>query len=177
MIRVRAGDRAAYEGLYARWKDPTFRFLVRRTGARAQAEEAHQEAWLRVYRFRAGYDPTRPFRSWLYTIAANCGRDAVKPELPVFALPLEPNDPADLRDRLVGALMALDPGDRRLILLAAEGFDGPEIAEMLGIGAGAVRMRLHRARQRMREAVDAEDPGGADPGGRDPGGPDTDGRR
>lgn len=157
MTRVMADDRAAYELLYARWREPVFRFLLRRTGARSLAEEAHQETWLRVYRFRHRFDRSRLFRSWVFTIAANCGRDSFRPEPELFVLPLAPGEPHDLRDRLVEGLGALDPEERRLLLLAGEGFEGPEIASMLGIGAGAVRMRLHRARERLRAALGGSD--------------------
>jgi RNA polymerase sigma factor (sigma-70 family) len=157
MGRVATGDRAAYEALYARWKDPIFRFLARRTGARAAAEEAHQETWLRVYRHRGSYDRRRPFRSWLFAIAANCGRDTWRPEPELFAIEPRADEPSDLRDRIVQGLGRLDPDDRRLLLLSVEGFDGPEIAEMLGIGAGAVRMRLTRARGRLREVLGGPD--------------------
>ncbi|MEZ4236998.1 MAG: sigma-70 family RNA polymerase sigma factor [Myxococcota bacterium] len=150
MARVARDDRAAYEALYARWREPVFRFLLRRTGSRAAAEEAHQEAWLRVYRFRARFDPRRAFKGWLFTIAANCGRDAWRPEPELFALPLAPGDPHDLRDKLLSALGVLPDDDRKLLLLAVEGFTGPEIAQMTNLGAGAVRMRLTRARQQVR---------------------------
>lgn len=153
MARVAQGQRWAYDELYARYRAPIFRFLTRRTGTRAAAEEAHQETWLRVYRYRSRYDPGRPFRSWLFAIAANCGRDAARPDPALHHLPLEPGDPMDLRDQLVSALAAVDAEERRLLLLAAEGFTGPEIAQMLGLGAGAVRTRLYRARQRVREAI------------------------
>jgi RNA polymerase sigma factor (sigma-70 family) len=154
MTRVTRGDRPAYEALYARWRKPLFRFLCRRTGCLRTAEEALQETWLRVYRYRASYDRARRFKSWLFTIAANCGRDAwpAAQEAPLFIEPLQ-DEPHDLRDRLLEGLARLDPEERRLLLLATEGFDGPEIAAMLGISAGAVRMRLSRARQRMREQL------------------------
>jgi RNA polymerase sigma-70 factor (ECF subfamily) len=157
MARVAADDRGAYDELYARYRGPVYRFLARRTGSLAAAEEAHQEAWLRVYRYRHGYDAARPFRSWLFAIAANCGRDAARPDPALYHLPLEPGDPFDLRDQLVSALGALEAEDRKLLLLAVEGFNGPEIAQMLDLGAGAVRMRLHRARQRVREALGRTD--------------------
>jgi RNA polymerase sigma factor (sigma-70 family) len=157
MACVAAEDRGAYDELYARWRGPVFRFLARRTGSLAAAEEAHQEAWLRVYRHRHRYDAMRPFRAWLFTIAANCGRDTARPDPTLHRLPLEAGDPFDLRDQLVTALGALDPADRKLLLLSAEGFSGPELAEMLELGAGAVRMRLHRARQRVREALGRDD--------------------
>jgi RNA polymerase sigma-70 factor (ECF subfamily) len=157
MVRVQAGDHEAYGRLFARWREPLFSFLVRRTGGRAEAEEAFSETWLRVFRSSATWNRARPFRPWLYAIAANAGRDTRRPEPAHFDLAPVGDEPADLRDRVVEALAKLDPGDRRLLLLAAEGFEGPEIAAMLDIGAGAVRMRLHRARERMRAALGTSD--------------------
>lgn len=167
MMRVVREDRRAYERLYERWRKPVFRFLYRRTGARTAAEEAHQETWLRVHRYRASFDGRRSFKSWLFAIAANCGKDAWRATSPeavcVSDFELEPaaDEPHDLRERVLEGLGQLDPEDRRLLLLAVEGFDGPEIAAMLGIGAGAVRMRLSRARAKIRERLD-RDNGGKD---------------
>ncbi|MEQ1566979.1 MAG: sigma-70 family RNA polymerase sigma factor [Myxococcota bacterium] len=157
MQRVARGERDAYDALYARWSGPVFRFLLRRTGARGTAEEALQETWLRVYRFRDRFDPTRSFRSWVFTIAANCGRDAHRPEPEVFAIEPVDGEPTDLRHRLVWGLARLDPDDRKLLLLTVEGFDSVEIGSMLGVGSGAVRMRLSRARERLRAAVGGVD--------------------
>jgi RNA polymerase sigma factor (sigma-70 family) len=160
MAAVKQGDRSAYDALYARWKVPIFRFLHRRTGTRLAAEDAHQETWIRVYRFRANFQPGRSFKSWLFAIAANCGHDAWLPTShesgfdPELRLTTAPGDPTDRRLRLLQGLSRLDPDDRKLLLLAIEGFDGPEIGSLLGIGAGAVRMRLSRARERIRQALD-----------------------
>jgi RNA polymerase sigma factor (sigma-70 family) len=164
MAQVREGDRAAYEALYHRWKEPVFAFLLRRTGARSAAEDAHQEAWLRLYRWRRRYDPTRPFRPWLYAIATNAGRDAYRPEPGLFLLPpavAAPADPLETRDALVAALHALPPRDRRLLLLEAEGFTPAEIAGILALNSGAVRTGLHRAHARTAAALAAlGSPGG-----------------
>jgi len=156
MRRVQAGERGAYEALYHRWKEPIFRFLLRRTGTRTFAEEAHQETWLRVFRFRARFDADRPFRPWLYGIAANAGRDARRPERDLLSLPADlaaPRDPVDLRDALLRALFELSRTDRRLILLETEGFAPREIAVMQDLKPGTVRVRLHRARRRLASAL------------------------
>lgn len=157
MLRVQAEDRQAYALLHARFRERLFAFLLRRTGARAEAEEALQETWLRVYRFRTRYDPKRPFKPWLYAIATNAGRDAKRPQPDLFLLEEQPGEPSPLRDLVTSALAALDPEDRRLLLLAIEGFESAEIGEMLGITAGAVRVRLTRARARIRTAVRGQD--------------------
>lgn len=157
MMRVQSGDREAYDALYGRYSARLFAFLLRRTGARSAAEEAHQETWLRVYRWRARFDGRRPFRPWVFTIATNAGRDAARPEPGLFELPAEADEPSGLGELVAAALAALEPDDRRLLLLAIEGFDGNELAVMLGTTPGAVRTRLSRARARVRVAVRGED--------------------
>lgn len=157
MSQVRAGSHAAYEELWARWYRPIFSFLLKRTGHRGKAEDALQETFLRLFRYRKRYQPGRPFRSWIFAIAANAGRDARRPEAEIFWL-VEPGDTSvELRDSLVRALHQLEAEDRRILLLSAEGFKGPEIAEMLGIRPGAARMRLSRARERVRSLLEGAD--------------------
>jgi RNA polymerase sigma-70 factor, ECF subfamily len=157
MRRVQAGDRGAYERLYGRWRQPVFAFLVRRTGSRVRADDAHQEAWLRVFRSARTFDLRRSFRSWLFAIAANAGTDATRREADLLQLSPEPNEPEGLRERLDHALDAIGADDRKLLLLAVEGFDSAEIGAMLGIQAGTVRVRLHRARERVRQIVGLPD--------------------
>lgn len=157
MADLQDGDPAAYEELYQRWKGPIFHFLVRRTGSHQAAEEALQETWLRVYRFRGSWQRGRKLSSWLYAIAANAGRDAREVDTTAFELDPGANSRPEVRDYLVRALHALAPEDRRVLLLVSEGFESPEVAEMLGISASAVRMRLKRAREQVLETLGALD--------------------
>jgi RNA polymerase sigma-70 factor (ECF subfamily) len=160
MERVQNGDRRAFEVLYGRWKDTLIRFLVRRTGSRSHAEDALQETFIRVYRHRNRYKSARPFKPWVYRIAANAGSDARRPDArltelkgPVVA---QLSDPAATRDLLMSALNMLNAMDRRILLLIIEGFNTTEVGEILGMRSGAVRMRLNRARQKLqRELGDA----------------------
>jgi DNA-directed RNA polymerase specialized sigma24 family protein len=154
MARVYAGSHAAYEELYARWYRPIFSFLLRRTGSRSKAEDALQETFLRLFRYRRRYQLGRPFRAWIFAIAANAGRDARRPEPEIFWLEGPGDSSPELRSILVSALHQLKAADRRLLLLAAEGFEGPEIAQMLDLRPGAVRMRLSRARERVRAVLE-----------------------
>jgi RNA polymerase sigma-70 factor (ECF subfamily) len=157
MDLVGRDDRRAYDALFTRWRDRVHAFLLRRTGGAPEAEDALQQTWLNVYRARRSFVAGRAFRPWLFAIAANAGRDAVRAQPRLFALEPGDGEPTDVAELVASALAALDPQDRRLLLLAVEGFEGSEIAEMLGIGAGAVRMRLHRARERVRAAVRGDD--------------------
>ena len=97
----------------------------------------------------------RDWGRWLFTIAANAGRDAYRPapEELDFDPPAPFTNTAMTRDSLLTALHSLDPNDRKMILLRAEGFNAKEIAEIMGIGHGAVRTRLFRAREKMRDKL------------------------
>ncbi len=137
--QVRAGSHAAYEELWARWYRPIYSFLLRRTGSRSEAEDALQGTFLRLFRYRKRYQPGRPVRSWIFAIAANAGRDARRPEPEIFWLEQPGETSYELRDSLVRALHRLRPDDRRILLLSADCFEGPEIAEMLGSRPGSDR--------------------------------------
>ena len=156
MARLVAGDHAGFDELWNRWRQRAFSFLLRRTGSRAAAEDALQQTFWRVYRYRRSYDGRRAFRSWLFGIAANAGHDARRAEPdPWDPLPestagtSDPEGRAHARDVLVRALHALEGRDRRVLLLTIEGFTSPEVGEMLGMNANTVRVRLKRARDRL----------------------------
>ena len=153
MVRLKGGDRLACTALYSRWRHRIFHFLVRRTGSVTLAEEALQDTWLRVYRSCHRYDPDRPFARWLFTLAARAGSDAREPQLEELDFEESYDDRPLLRTLVVQALHALDPVERRLVLLQVEGFSSREIGEMLELRPGAVRMRLNRARARLRASL------------------------
>lgn len=74
----RSGETPAFETLVRRHHDDLVRFLVRLCGNRALAEDAFQEAFLQVHLSAESFDATRRFKPWLFTIAANKGRDALR---------------------------------------------------------------------------------------------------
>lgn len=153
MMSVQAGDEQSYEVLFSRWRQPIFGFLQRRTGSRQAAEEAFQETWLRVYRWRGSYQAPRPFKPWLYRIASNAGHDARRPVVEDFHW-IEPAaaDTLAMLETVISTLHNLEPAERRLMLLVVEGFTSVEIAEILDLPAGAVRTRINRSRAKLREA-------------------------
>jgi len=69
MLRVRAGDDASFAILLEKHRGPLVHFLFRMVQNQAVAEELGQEAFLRVYRSRATYEPTAKFTTWLFRIA------------------------------------------------------------------------------------------------------------
>ncbi len=74
----RDGQTAAFEELVRRYHDDLLRFLIRLVGNRALAEDAFQEAFLQVHLSAETFDISRRFKPWLFTIAANKGRDALR---------------------------------------------------------------------------------------------------
>jgi RNA polymerase sigma-70 factor (ECF subfamily) len=74
----REGDTEAFRMLIARHQDDLLRFLVRLTGDRQAADDIFQETFLQVHISADTFDPTRRFKPWLFTIAANKARDLLR---------------------------------------------------------------------------------------------------
>lgn len=79
--QFRRGDLAALRVLIERYKDDLLRFLFRLVGDRAAAEDVFQETFLQIYQSSDTFDIERRFRPWLFTIAANKGRDYLRKKI------------------------------------------------------------------------------------------------
>ena len=166
MDRLRRGDRAAFRELYARFAQPTFRFLVRLTGGREAAEDLHQETWLRVARHHGRLRPESDLAAWIFAIARNTfvssrrraepldrARDTAPSELVGGATP--PDADPGCHD-LERALAELPDVHREILLLVGvEGLEIAQAATVLELRADAVRQRLLRARAALAAALDA----------------------
>jgi RNA polymerase sigma-70 factor, ECF subfamily len=71
MLRVKAGDDAAFEYLVQKYRRPMVSYMYRMCHNAAAAEDLAQEVFLRVYRSRGSYEPSAKFTTWLYRIATN----------------------------------------------------------------------------------------------------------
>lgn len=80
MLRVRLGDAASFNLLLERHRTPVVHFLYRMVQNRAIAEDLAQEVFLRVYRSRAGYEPSAKFTTWLFRIATNLAFNWIRDE-------------------------------------------------------------------------------------------------
>ncbi|WP_405665010.1 sigma-70 family RNA polymerase sigma factor [Streptomyces sp. NBC_01166] len=160
-------DPELFAGLYDRHAADIHRYTARRLGEGA-ADDITAEVFLVAFRTRARYDSAhRLARPWLYGIAANLiGKHRRSEVRALKALARTGEDPvaASWSERsddriavqapLAGALAALSPGDRHVLLLVAWADLGyQEVAEALGIPLGTVRSRLNRARRKVREAL------------------------
>lgn len=177
---ARSGDRSAYDELVRRtWAD-TFALAHRLTGNEDDALEVCQETYLRAHRGLRRFRAEARFTTWLYRITANCASTHVVRRRRHRHEDLDDVDPVDgtpahdpvgraesehLRHRVRTALAALPPRLRAVVVLR-DIYDLPheDIAAALGISASAAKVRLHRARRRLREDVflqDAADRGAA----------------
>jgi RNA polymerase sigma-70 factor (ECF subfamily) len=141
------------------------RFLYRRIGDQARAEDLAQEAFVRAIE----HQPSKP-RAWLFTVAANLARDegrrasVRKKHLTLIKAEAEarpPEPPPDVAlerretvARVQDALAQLSERDRESLLLWEEGFSYDEIAETLGLSRGSIGTTLARARTRLAEIFD-----------------------
>ncbi|HEX8582367.1 MAG TPA: RNA polymerase sigma factor [Acidimicrobiales bacterium] len=167
---ARAGDRSAFDDLVRATYADTYTLAYRLTGDEEDARDVVQEAYLRAYRGLRRFRGDAQFSTWMYRITANCasthlGRrrrhrheeladDApVIDESPEFD-PQARADAAVLRDRLAAALAELPPRLRAVVVLR-DVYDLPHeaIAAELGISESAAKVRLHRARRKLRESL------------------------
>jgi RNA polymerase sigma-70 factor (ECF subfamily) len=165
MLAVRDGDLSQLGPLFERYHVSIFDFLCRMTGNRTVAEDLVQEVFMRVLKYRSTFRDDGRFETWLFRIARNARADYYrsrgsieqmsddgvdKPSSEVSALHRLERD----RDvaRLQRALLLLRDDRRELIVLARyREMTHEQIANVLGIEPGAVKVRLHRAVKDLRD--------------------------
>ncbi len=165
-----AGDVGAFRAIIDRFHDPLFRFLFRLMGNRQSAEDVFQDTFLQIHQSLDTFDSSRRFKPWLFTIAANKGRDSLRKQNRRAAVSLTsragdgmggalvdllaidiPNTDSQLeaqeQSRMVqAAIDTLSPRLREALLLAYfQKFTYQQLAESLGIPLGTVKSRLHAA--------------------------------
>jgi RNA polymerase sigma-70 factor, ECF subfamily len=135
-----------------------FRYLSRFVGHADAAHDLTQEVFLRVARSKVPETTVSGSKAWLFTIARNVALNHVRDRgrRPVAVELAEAGRPAtqELSAALREALAALPDVDRDVFLLReAAGLTYDEIAAACELSADAVRSRLHRARERLRQAL------------------------
>lgn len=165
MARFCAGDEEAFTKLYDRYAPQLEVFLRRFVRDPTLAEDLLQTTFLSFVRARGRYLPTAGVRAWIYSIAANAGRDAlrrrgVRREEPLDAhvinsspqndAELAMSDPNVVR-AIEQALQSLPVEQREAVLLhKLHGLSFPEVATALGTTVGAAKVRAHRGYQRLK---------------------------
>jgi RNA polymerase sigma-70 factor (ECF subfamily) len=176
MLAYQAGDAAAFEELYGRWRSRLFRYLVHQCGDKARAEELYQDIWLKVVGARSHYEVAAKFSTWLFRIAHHrlidhwraSGRqmealssyddddDDPPDERPEMAAapdetPERLFERRDLAERMAGAISRLPAAQRETFLLVEEGeMTLEEIAVATGTSRETAKSRLRYALAKLR---------------------------
>lgn len=161
------GDERSFEALFARYASRLHAFFSRFVRQDTDAADLVQKTFMHVHRARRDYQPGRPVRPWIYTIALNVRREEGRRRMRSREVVIDVQDPASMiepsvepsassaSDRLVQrAIAQLSESQREVVVL--HWFDElsfPEIAEMLGASVSAVKVRAHRAYGELRRIL------------------------
>jgi len=167
-----AGDRDCFSKLVERYGEELYRFVGRFIRSSAMVEDVVQETFIQVYQSAPGFDVSRRFRPWLFTIAANKARDqlrsrARKREVGLSTgasdeaegnasyldflsdgsmAPDEIMEDKEARQRVRGVVSRMPENLREVLVLGYyHRFAYKEIADILSIPLGTVKSRLHAA--------------------------------
>lgn len=167
------GNEAAFTQLVSRFKNPLMNFVFRYTGDRDDAEEIVQETFVKLFRNRHAYRPIAKFSTWLYTVAGNLARTALRRkkrgtvlsifrrrsddtggdyEIPDTRYSSERDAEESFRTEMIQkALLSLEEIHREIVILSdIQELSYEEITQITGLKMGTVKSRLNRARAELR---------------------------
>jgi len=172
LAKYAAGEEAAFREIVSRYKNGLYVFLKHFLNQQDLIDDVFQETFLQLFTSRDSFDTTRPLRPWLFTIAANKAKDALRKQQRTAATPIgtiaEPEEmsfndvlnaltsdttrPSEELERgetasQVRQVIANMPENLREILVLAyfNRFSYKQMAQILSIPIGTVKSRLHTA--------------------------------
>src|SRR5213079_3563545 len=158
--RVLAGSKDAFGILIARYSDPLYRHALGMTGSPDVAEDILQASFIKAYQHLA--EVRGRFDAWVFRIVANGCKDWLKnirrshlsyeedDQPSSYATPDEDLDRTELRMDLDKAMAVLPASLREeFVMKHVEGRSYEEMADLLGTTVGALKMRVHRAREAL----------------------------
>lgn len=172
IARFMDGDEDAFRDIIAHYKNGLYAFLKRFLNHHDQVEDVFQETFLQLYNSRSSFDATKNLRPWLFTIAANKAKDALRKQQRTAAISIgslaSPDEmsfgdaldvigshdkiPLDALEQdetamLVRQIISEMPENLREILILSyfNQFSYKQMAQMLSIPIGTIKSRLHTA--------------------------------
>ncbi len=165
--RVLNGSRDAFELLIVRYSDPLYRHALGMTGSPDVAEDILQQSFIKAYAHLG--EVRGRFDAWVFRIVANACKDWLKnirrshvsyeedDQPSSYSTPEEELDRNELRTDLEVALAALAPALREAFVMKhVEGRSYEEMAELLRTTVGALKMRVHRAREALQHLLEGK---------------------
>jgi RNA polymerase sigma-70 factor (ECF subfamily) len=172
LSRYGRGDEAAFREIVSRYKNSLYAFLKQFLNRQELAEDVFQETFLQLFTSRDSFDPSRPLRPWLFTIAANKAKDALRKSQRVAAIPIgtlsdsqemsfddvlntlssdstmpyEELEQGETSARVAQTIANMPENLREILILAYfNKFSYKQMANILSIPIGTVKSRLHTA--------------------------------
>jgi RNA polymerase sigma-70 factor (ECF subfamily) len=178
MLRVKQGDRDAFEELVEKYKQPVMNVVYRTLPDATEAEDLAQHVFLQVYKSAHRYEVSAKFTTWLFTIARNLclneirrrsrhpaeSLDATMPgndEQPLRQVedvrnvsPPESLLQSELEEKIEAALAQLPEKQRTAILLCrGDEMSYEEIAVVLECSVSATKSLIHRGRETLKQSL------------------------
>lgn len=180
--RYSQGDEHAFRELVSRYKNGLYAFLKRFLNQRDLIEDVFQETFLQLFSSRESFDTQRPLRPWLFTIAANKAKDALRKQQRTSAVPIgtisngeqasfddvlnsltsietrpyETLERGELAERVRQVVANMPESAREILILAYfNRFSYKQMAQILSIPIGTVKSRLHTAVNRFAKEYKA----------------------
>jgi RNA polymerase sigma-70 factor (ECF subfamily) len=169
LTAFKAGEERAFAELYTRYKSEIYTFCLRMLGGdSAEAGDAFQETFIKVYEKIASFRYGENVRGWLYMIARNVALNVYRSKRPEETIEFHQDLQSDerrlspefygeqnsLREALEAAIAKLPIEFREpFILREFDGLGYPEIAEITGTTMSITKVRIHRAKQRLRKML------------------------
>ncbi len=174
--RYSQGEERAFRELVSRYKNSLYAFLKRFLNQRDLIEDVFQETFLQLFTSRDSFDMERPLRPWLFTIAANKAKDALRKQQRSSAVPIgtisdgeqtsfddilnslssddtrpyETLERGELAERVRDVVANMPESAREILVLAYfNKFSYKQMAQILSIPIGTVKSRLHTAVNRF----------------------------
>lgn len=167
IARVLDGSKDAFALLIARYSDPLYRHALGMTGSPDVAEDILQTSFIKAYQHLG--EVRGRFDAWVFRIVANACKDWLKnirrshlsydddDQPSSLTTPDEEMDRSELRGDLEGALATLAPSLREAFVMKhVEGRSYEEMAVLLETTVGALKMRVHRAREALQALLEGK---------------------
>jgi RNA polymerase sigma-70 factor (ECF subfamily) len=172
LARYAAGEEAAFREIVNRYKNGLYAFLRRFLNRQDLVEDVFQETFLQLFTSSDSFDTTRPLRPWLFTIAANKAKDALRKQQRTAAIPIgtmaeaqemsfddvlnaltsdttmpyEKLQKSETASRVRGIIANMPENLREILILGYfHQFSYKQMAQILSIPIGTVKSRLHTA--------------------------------
>lgn len=163
--RILAGERQLYAQLVDKYKSYAYTIAFKVVDNRPEAEEAAQDAFVKAFHYLKGFNRQAKFSTWLYRIVFNTAISYKRKNKQQFQdiedMQIEYHERADAQSEkedqqvfLAQALTKLNEADRLAIqLYYMKEFSLEEVAEMMGQNLNTIKVRVHRARQRLADEL------------------------